>query len=48
MWGRLTGLLWNRTDVVPMYVCDDLDFPQGSSYAQLVRDLRTGRPSMSL
>lgn len=47
-WGRLTGLLWNCTDVVPVHVCDELDFPQGSSYAQLVRDLRTGRPLISL
>ena len=47
-WGQFTGLLWNCTDVIPVYVCNDLDFPQGSSYAHLVRDLRTGAPSMSL
>ena len=39
-WGRLLGLLWNCTDVVPADYCTDLDFPQGSNYAQLVRSLK--------
>lgn len=39
-WGRLLGLLWNCTDVVPVDYCDELGFPQGSNYAQLARGLK--------
>ncbi len=38
-WGRVVGLLWNPTDVVPRHACEILGFPQGSSYAQVVRGM---------
>ncbi len=38
-WGRVRGLLWNCTDVVPGPYCDDLGAPRGSTYAQVVRGL---------
>jgi hypothetical protein len=34
------GQLWNCTDVVPGYMCDNHDFPRGTTYAQVVRRLR--------
>jgi hypothetical protein len=37
----LTGQLWNCTDIVPGSVCDWLDQPVGSTYAQLVRHVRS-------
>ena len=37
---RITGVLWNSTDVVPGTVCEEAGIPRGSSYAQLVRQLR--------
>ena len=37
---RVTGLLWNCTDVVPGTVCEDAGIPRGSSFAQLARQLR--------
>ncbi len=33
----LVGQLWNSTDVMPGEVCDDLDLPPGSTYAQGAR-----------
>ncbi len=39
-WGRLLGLLWNCTDTAPVDCCEALEFPQGSTYAQLVRRLK--------
>ena len=35
----LIGQLWNCTDTMPGALCGDLDLPQGSTYAQGVRDL---------
>ena len=37
---RLTGMLWNCTDTVPNYACDEVDRPHGSSFASVCRDLR--------
>ena len=37
---RVTGRLWNCTDVVPGTVCEDAGIPRGSSFAQLSRQLR--------
>ena len=34
------GQLWNCTDIMPSILCDSLEFPQGSSYAQGVRRIR--------
>ncbi|MEU6388793.1 hypothetical protein [Streptomyces sp. NPDC046939] len=34
-WGRL----WNCTDILPGCICDSLDLPRGSTYAQAVRSL---------
>ena len=39
-WGRLLGLLWNCTDIVPVDCCQDLDFPQAFTYAQVVRSIK--------
>jgi hypothetical protein len=36
----LSGQLWNCTDCLPSNVCDDLDMPTGSSYAQAARLIR--------
>jgi hypothetical protein len=33
------GQLWNCTDIMPSSICDDLDMPLGSNYAQAVRRL---------
>ena len=35
----LIGKLWNTTDTVPNTVCDELDIPSSSSYAQAVRSV---------
>ncbi|MDP9165814.1 MAG: hypothetical protein M3O32_07105 [Actinomycetota bacterium] len=40
---RLAGLLWNCTDVMPSGLCEDLELPAGSSYAQAARKLRRKR-----
>lgn len=37
---RVTGLLWNCTDVMPRSLCEELDVPQGSTYAQGARRYR--------
>ena len=37
---RLTGRLWNCTDILPGDVCDEIDLPRGATYAQAVRGLR--------
>jgi hypothetical protein len=34
------GSLWNCTDIMPSHVCDELEMPAGSNYAQAVRRLR--------
>ncbi len=37
----LAGWIWYSSDIMPNYVCDSLDLPQGSTYgqaAQLVRN----------
>ena len=39
-WGRLLGLLWNCTDCVPGGCCEDLEFPQGSTYAQIAQSTK--------
>ena len=36
----LSGQLWNCTDVLPVFYCDKLDLPQGSTYAQAARRIR--------
>jgi len=41
----LLGQLWNTTDALPSSVCNDLDIPQGSSYAQAVREISRYRKS---
>jgi hypothetical protein len=37
----LAGQLWNCRDILPGSVCALAGFPQGSTYAQLVRQLRS-------
>ncbi len=37
----LYGQLWNCTDTAPVDICDKLDLPQGSTFAQVVRYLRS-------
>jgi hypothetical protein len=37
---RLSGQLWNCTDVLPSSLCGDLDLAQGSTYAVAARKLR--------
>lgn len=37
---HLIGKLWNCTDCMPASLCEDLDLPQGSTYAQGVRKLK--------
>ncbi len=39
-WGRLLGLLWNCTDVMPGSYCTGLDLEPGSSFARGVRKIR--------
>ena len=39
-WDRLLGLLWNCTDTVPKGCCEDLEFPQGSTYAQIAQSIK--------
>ncbi len=42
---RLLGMLWQCTDIMPGWVCGELDLPPGCTYAQaaqgLLRDLRS-------
>lgn len=40
---RLIGQLWNCTDTMPSDLCDELDLPVGSTYAQGARSLRRRR-----
>ena len=37
---HLSGSLWNCTDVMPRLLCDDLELPSGSNYAQGARKVR--------
>lgn len=37
---RLSGLLWNCTDVLPGLWCDELDLSAGSTYARAARLVR--------
>lgn len=39
----LLGKLWNSSDVLPASYCQDLDIPQGSTYAQAVRRVKADR-----
>jgi hypothetical protein len=39
-WGRLLGLLWNCTDIMPGGYCTDLGVEPGSTYARVVRRLK--------
>jgi hypothetical protein len=36
----LCGQLWNCTDVLPVFYCDEVGLPQGSTYAQAARRIR--------
>lgn len=36
----LLGQLWNCTDILPSEVCAALDMPEGSTYAQAVRQVK--------
>jgi hypothetical protein len=36
----LAGKLWHCTDCMPGHVCEELDMPTGSSYAQAARVTR--------
>ncbi len=36
----LRGGLWNCTDTAPRSLCDEVDLPAGSTYAQVSRHLR--------
>ena len=36
----LCGQLWNCTDILPSGVCNQLDIPDGSTYAQAVRSIK--------
>ena len=38
----ITGQLWNCTDTLPGDVCQWLDLPQGSSYSNAARMVRSG------
>jgi hypothetical protein len=38
---KLLGKLWHCSDVMPGYVCSDLDMAQGSSYAAAAQQLIT-------
>ena len=35
----LAGDLWNCTDILPGWACDQLDIPTGSTYAQAARKI---------
>lgn len=35
----LLGQLWHCSDIMPGYVCEELDMPRGSTYAMAVRTL---------
>jgi hypothetical protein len=37
----IIGQLWNCTDTVPGSICHECDIPVGSTYASLVRKLRS-------
>jgi len=37
---RLAGLVWSCTDTLPAAVCDQLEIPSNSSYAQAARHIR--------
>ncbi len=39
----LLGQLWNCTDIMPSDLCQSLDLPPGSTYAQAVRRLKADR-----
>jgi hypothetical protein len=39
---RLTGKLWNCSDIMPGEVCAQACVPRGSSYAQFAREFREG------
>lgn len=39
----LLGKLWNSTDVLPASYCQNLDIPQGSTYAQAARKIKADR-----
>ena len=34
---RLLGRLWNCTDILPGWACEELDIPRGSTYAKAVQ-----------
>lgn len=38
--GRVLGRLWNCTDIVPGYYCNELGLQTGSTYAQAIRALK--------
>ena len=38
----LIGQLWNCSDVMPSEYCEELELPQGSTYAQAVRSISKG------
>ena len=40
---KLTGKLWNCSDVMPSVLCDQARMPQGSTYAQFGRQFRLWR-----
>ena len=37
---KLAGDMWNCTDVMPSFLCEVLDMPQGSTYARGARRIR--------
>lgn len=37
---KYAGVMWNCSDIMPGWVCDMLDMPRGSTYAQAARRLR--------
>ncbi len=43
----LLGQLWDCTDVLPVGYCNQLELPQGSTYAQAVRRMKD-RPDFYL
>jgi hypothetical protein len=38
--GRVVGQLWNCTDIMPSWICDELNVPLGSTYARGARALK--------
>jgi hypothetical protein len=44
---QVTGGLWNCTDVVPGAICEDAGIPHGSSFVQLVQQLRQELKSLT-